>query len=88
MDQYCVLLRLLHPVLVSLKCDNLPLSKLPLTAEVFSVFAKAGTDKALSDGAAFFDLILIYDYSNSIYNKANSSQNGGIQMRRFTLSFP
>lgn len=54
LDQYCVLLRLLHPVLVSLKCDNLPLSKLPLTAEVFSVFAKAGTDKALSDEAAFF----------------------------------
>lgn len=39
---------------MSLKCDNLPLSKLPLTAEVFSVFAKAGTDKALSDEAAFF----------------------------------
>lgn len=70
------------------KCDDLPLPKLPLAAEVFSAFAKAGTDKALSDEAAFFDLILIYDYSNGIYNKANSSQNGGIQMRCFTLFFP
>ena len=38
------------------KRDDLPLSKLPSEAEVFSVFTKAKADKELSDEAAFLIL--------------------------------
>ncbi|OJD11012.1 hypothetical protein AJ78_08130 [Emergomyces pasteurianus Ep9510] len=48
------------------KRDDLPLSKLPSAAEVFSAFAKARADKALSDEAAFLDLISTYDIPLSL----------------------
>ena len=82
LDQYCVLLRLLYPVLVSLKCDDLRLSKLPLAAEVKQEQIWRSLMKQL-----FLGLILIYDILTIYTIKPTQSQNGGIQMHSFLIFF-